>query len=101
MTRLVVPETARRDIRDIVMDLELRARRGVALRTARKFDELLTSIEQFPGTCSPRPRLGKKIRCSAVHPYLVFFEYEALADTVTVLRVLHGHRRITRKLLRE
>jgi plasmid stabilization system protein ParE len=33
------------------------------------------------------------------NPYLIF--YEVAAEQVIVLRVLHGHRNITRKMLRE
>lgn len=53
-------------------------------------------LAKQPGVGSPRPRLGVGVRSFPVHPYLIFYRPEG-ADIV-VLRVLHGHRRITRRL---
>ena len=46
----------------------------------------------------PRSALGPKTRIAIVFPYLVIYDYED--DVVTVLRVLHGKRNITRNLIR-
>jgi plasmid stabilization system protein ParE len=44
-----------------------------------------------------RRSLGSNVRAKIAHPYVLFYEHNA--DTVTVLRVLHGHRHITADLL--
>jgi plasmid stabilization system protein ParE len=36
-----------------------------------------------------------------VPPYIVIYDHEQAADLVTVLRIVHGRRRITGKLLAE
>jgi hypothetical protein len=47
-----------------------------------------------------RPKLGPHIRVGVVFPYLVVYRHVEGDDTVSIIRVLHGRRRMTRKLLR-
>ena len=49
----------------------------------------------FPRVARPRPGLGLEIRSAAVKPYVVLHRYDRAADTVFILRVLHGRRQIT------
>jgi plasmid stabilization system protein ParE len=35
-----------------------------------------------------------------VFPYLVIYRYSKGDDTVSIIRILHGRRKITRKILR-
>jgi|GEM_PF-4839202 len=57
------------------------------------------SRQDFPLIGEARPWLGKGVRRVVERPYLIF--YRLGENVVLVLRVLHGARRITRRLLRE
>lgn len=41
--------------------------------------------------------LGADMRCVIVPPYLLIYDYTLADDTIILLRVLHGRRRITRE----
>ena len=53
-------------------------------------------LAKQPGIGRLRPRLGAGVRSFPIHPYLVFYRPEGV--DIVVLRVLHGSRRITRRL---
>lgn len=101
MARLTVSIAARADIRQVINYLETRAGKITALRYALAFDETIDRIADVPGIGSPRPELGGDLRLCIVHPYLVFYDYNATDDTVQVLRVLHGHRKVTAEMVRQ
>jgi toxin ParE1/3/4 len=73
-------------------------------RTATKYDDLFTRLfdllADFLGIGAPRPVLGTRIRIGIVLPYLVIYQYNERDDTVTIMRIVHGRRNITRVLLR-
>jgi toxin ParE1/3/4 len=53
----------------------------------------------------PRPArrgkpLGPDAHIAIVYPYVLIYDYVQANDTVTLLRVLHGRRNITRDLLK-
>jgi len=72
---------------------------GVARRYRRSFDDIFARFARFPESGAMRPRLGRHIRIGVVSPYLVIYELES--DHVMVLRIVHGRRRITRRLVRQ
>jgi toxin ParE1/3/4 len=43
--------------------------------------------------------LGKDIRIGIVLPYIVIYRHHEADDIVTVLRIVHGRRNITSKLI--
>ncbi len=99
MARVIVTDPARHDLRRILSDLTERAGYRVAERYGAEFKATYRRLSTLPESGSPRPLLGSKIRIALVLPYLVF--YENMDDgSVTVLRVLHGKRNITRDLIR-
>jgi plasmid stabilization system protein ParE len=98
MTRVVVTERAKEDVRRILTDLNARAGNHVAERYAADFKTAYRRLAHIPAGGPPRPALGSKTRIVPVLPYIVIYDYEN--DTVTVLRVLHGKRNITRNLIR-
>src|SRR5438874_1640804 len=100
MARLIVSERARRDIRRIIDYLETYAGRLVALRFALEFESAFDRIADLPEIGSPRVEFGVNTRLWIVNPYLVFYDFDTAGDIVAVLRVLHGHRHITREVLR-
>jgi len=99
MARVVVSDQAKRDVRRILSDLAERASYRVAERYAEDFKATYRRLSRFPDSGPPRPELGTRARIAIVHPYIVI--YDRMDDaTVTVLRVLHGKRNITRDLIR-
>ena len=98
MTRVVVTEPAKRDIRNILSDLSERASYRIAASYAEEFKAVYRRLGEFPAIGPPRAKLGPNCRITIVLPYLVVYDYAN--DEVTVLRVLHGRRNITRSLLR-
>ena len=98
MTRVVVTEPAKRDVRNILSDLSERASYRIATRYADEFKAVYRRLGEFPAIGPPRSKLGPNCRIAIVLPYLVVYDY--VDDEVTVLRVLHGRRNITRSLIR-
>lgn len=98
MTRVVVTEQAKRDVRRILSDLGERAGYRVAERYGAEFKAAYRRLNSFPDSGPPRPALGPNTRIVLVLPYVVI--YESNDDTVTVLRVMHGRRNITRNAIR-
>jgi toxin ParE1/3/4 len=95
----VITVTADADTEGILTYLADQAGR----RTAAKFDALLERLYDrlaaHPGIGAPRPALGRNIRIGIVSPCIVIYRHTQADDTVAVLRVVHGRRRITGKLL--
>jgi plasmid stabilization system protein ParE len=97
MTRVLVSWPAKRDIRDILTDLNRHAGHLVASRYAAEFKNVYRNLAQFPDSGSSRPALGPLARIKLVHPYVIVYDRDV--NVVTVLRVLHGRRDITVKLI--
>ena len=75
---------------------DARGASAAADRILRAISDHCELLAKQPGIGHLRPRLGADLRSFPVHPYLIFYQPEG-ADIV-ILRVLHGHRRITRRL---
>ncbi len=99
MARIVVTASADADAADIVSDLAAKAGATVAARYDSDFDALYRRLESFPESGSPRPALGRLVRVGVVSPYIVIHEYIDADDVVTIMRIVHGRRRITRRML--
>ena len=97
MARVVVTEFAKRDVRNILSDLSERASYRIAARYADEFKAVYRRLKELPAIGPSRSKLGPNCRIAIVLPYLVVYDY--VDDEVTVLRVLHGRRNITRSLL--
>jgi|HubBroStandDraft_4_1064222.scaffolds.fasta_scaffold310669_1 toxin ParE1/3/4 len=99
MARVVVSDHAKRDIRRILSNLAERAGYRVAARYAEDFKATYRRLSHFPDSGPQRLELGTRVRIAIMHPYIVI--YDRTDDAmVTVLRVLHGKRNITRDLIR-
>jgi toxin ParE1/3/4 len=98
MGQCVVTEFAKSDVRDIISDLSQSAGYAVAVNYTADFNKAYLALAQFPGSGAPRPKLGRNVRIKIVSPYLIIYLHDG--DTATVLRVLHGKRNITRKLVK-
>ena len=64
-----------------------------------RFRVAIENLLTFPESGSPRPRLGAQTRIAIVAPYVLIYEYTRDDDVLMLLRILHGKRDITRKLL--
>ncbi len=100
MTRLQVAAEAEGDIDDILTYLEREAGRGTALAYAERFADAIARIGEFPGHGTARPTLGPSARIAIVYPYLLIYDFTAEGDTAALLRVLHGKRDITERLIK-
>lgn len=99
MVAVYVFRRAQYDFDEILNRLEDVAGARIASRYATSLTQAINRLEEFPGTGAPRPRLGKDMRVAIVTPYLVIYRHALGSDTVEILRILHGRRRITRRTL--
>ena len=101
MARVAITASADADTASILADLAAKAGANVAARYDADFDALYRRLEQFPESGSPRPALGRLVRIGVVSPYNVIHEYVEADDAVTILRIVHGRRRFTRRMLNQ
>ena len=99
MAKVVITRLAFDDIDTIITRLAIHAGWPVSARFEVEFAALFDRLAQFPGSGAPRPKLGKHTRIGIVSPFVVIYDFKQ--DKVLVLRVVHGRRKITRKLARE
>jgi len=99
MTRLVVTVDAEADTHDILVYLEQQAGASVAADYGRRFGRTIERLVSMPETGAPRPSLGPNARIAVVFPYILIYDYVRADDTLTLLRILHGRRNISRDLL--
>jgi plasmid stabilization system protein ParE len=101
MSRLIVSLKARADTSDIIKDLANKAGYGVAAAYAAFFVRVNERLAEFPDSGARRPVLGPRVRICVVSPYVVIYEHMEADDTVVVLRIVHGRRKIGRKFLKK
>ena len=101
MARIVVTSFADADAAAIQKNLAKSAGIGVATKYTAAFERLYDRRAAHPASGAPRPSSGRDIRIAIVLPYVVIYRYDADADVVTVLRILHGCRNITAKLMKQ
>jgi len=99
MTQLVVTADAEADLYEILDYLEQEAGARVAEDYARRFRLCLERHVESPGIGAPRPALGPGTRIGIVRPCILVYDYTEADDTLTLLRILHGKRNITRRLI--
>ncbi len=99
MTRVAVSADARQDADEILAYLEREAGTMVALRYAIRLRDLIRRLSDHPEIGARRPNLGRGVRVLIVSPYLVIYDYTSKHDAVTLLRILHGRRKITASML--
>jgi len=99
VARLVFAPQAVDDIRDVRASLTERAGQRIADKYTEQFRSAFERLVAHPRSGSPRPRLGCNVRVTIVRPYIVI--YRAQDNDVVVLRMVHGHRKITRRTVTE
>jgi len=99
MSRVIIALSADADTDVILGDLAREAGERTAAKYDILFDGLYDRLADHPEIGAPRPALGRNIRIGIVTPYIVIYRHSKHDDTVTVLRIVHGRRRVTGKLL--
>jgi toxin ParE1/3/4 len=99
MARVVVATVAQADTAIILRDLATKAGLGVAADYAESLEALYARLAVHPDSGAPRPKYGRYVRIGVVWPYVVAYRHVPNSDIVGIIRVVHGNRRITRKLL--
>jgi plasmid stabilization system protein ParE len=99
MARVIVSSSANADIYAIEKDLAKFAGKPLAEKYSAHFKSLFNRLAEYPDSGAPRRGLGKDIRVGIVFPYVVIYQHRKADSTVIVLRVVHGHRNITAKLI--
>jgi toxin ParE1/3/4 len=100
MVQVVITELADADIEQIYSYIASEAGEASAEKYDRLFDDLFERLADHPESCQTRPRLGAAIRAGIVYPYIVIYRFHPEDNTVRIFRVVHGRRKLTRKLLR-
>jgi toxin ParE1/3/4 len=99
MARVVITASADGDSAAVLDYLNARAGQLTVVKYRGLFRKLYDRLASHPDSGPPRPALGPNIRIGVVSPYIVIYRYTEAAETVTVLRIVHGRRRVTGKLL--
>ena len=99
MARVVVSTVAQADTATILRDLASKAGLGVAADYAAFLEVLYDRLATHPDSGAPRPAYGRHVRIGLVWPYVVAYRHVPNSDLVGIIRVVHGSRHITGKLL--
>ncbi len=99
MTRVIVSPSADADIDAILTELTKAAGVSTAKKYLARFEGLFDRLVDFPDSGACRRNLGKNIRIGIVFPYIVIYRHGEADDAVKVLRVVHGRRNITAKMI--
>ena len=100
MTRVIISPRADADVDDIVRYLSGRGGVELVQSYLYRFDDVYMRLAEFPGTGAARPKFGPLARIATVAPYAIIYDWDASADVVTVLRIIRGSRKITRRVVR-
>jgi len=99
VARILVTETADADTADIISYLNLKAGYEVAAKYVAAFEEVYERLTAYPRSGPSRPILGPQVRINIVSPFVIIYEYTEANDLVAILRILHGHRKMSARLL--
>ena len=100
MSRIIFTEAADADAASIFDELYTKAGKPTVVKYRASFKILYDNLAAFPDSGAPRPNIGAGIRIGIVSPYIVITRHAEPDGVVTVLRIVHGRRRITGKMLR-
>jgi toxin ParE1/3/4 len=99
MGRLNISQRAQADFANILEYLAKEAGIWVARNYREQIRAFYRLLIDHPDIGAPRPRLGRNVRIGIVRPYLVIYRHAD--DTVTVLRIVHGRRKLAGAMLRK
>jgi toxin ParE1/3/4 len=96
---IVFTDSADSDSEFIYADLHGKAGKPTVIKYRALFRRLYERLADFPESGAPRPKLGPDVRIGIVSPYIAIYRYDETSNSVIVLRIVHGRRKITGKLL--
>jgi len=99
MARVTFTASAAADAAAILSDLNAKAGHQIATKFGNRFTNLYDRLAGHPESGPQRPALGPNIRIGIVSPYIIIYRYIEADGVVTVLRIVHGHRKTPGKLL--
>lgn len=99
MAHIVVTASADADFAAIMNELYTAAGRTTLVKYRTLFQKLYQRLSAFPVSGAPREQWGHGVRLGIISPYLVIYKYRENDDTIIVLRILHGKRKITKHML--
>ena len=99
IARVIVTDLADADTAQILDEIIREAGYRAADKFNARVEDLYDRLGSHPDSCQARPKLGANIRVGVVHPYLVIYRHAEGADTASIIRIIHGRRKITRRLL--
>jgi len=101
MARVIVSEAAYADQTAILTDLQHKAGARTVSKFGDLFDGLYERLRAHPASGAQRPGLGPDVRVGIVFPFVVIYAHSVADDTVTIPRIVHGHRKISGGLLEQ
>jgi plasmid stabilization system protein ParE len=99
MARIVFTERATADAIGIYTDLNAKAGLHTVAKFRALFRKLYDRLADLPDSGALRSGLGQNIRIGVVPPYIVIYRHEDTDGIVYVLRIIHGRRKITAKMI--
>ena len=94
MATVDVALRAAADVDVILIDLHSQGGRTAADRHQADFKAAVRLLARHPEIGRKRPDIGPDLRSVLVRPYVLIYSYDLPRDTVFILRVLHGRRRL-------
>lgn len=83
MAKVIVASRGQADLISIQKHLRIEAGSAVARNYAVRFLNVFDQLKSFPGSGAPRHQFGSKSRIAIVPPYIVWYEFDDINDTVS------------------
>ena len=97
MSRIVFSLAALADLQKISDDIADNNGTRTAAKYLVKLRQSLEVLAEFPYAGRLRPQLGHKLRSWPHRPYVAIYVPET--DGIRIVRIVHGRRKITRRLV--
>jgi plasmid stabilization system protein ParE len=101
VARVLLSRCALGNLRPVLDDLETRAGARIAQQFAVAFDAAIEGIGDLAGQGAPRPQFAASTRVALVPPCTLYYDGGPDSATVLVVRIVHGHRKVTTGLIEE
>jgi toxin ParE1/3/4 len=101
MANVIITREAHEDSAEIYDYLLAEAGLVTAEKYMQYFTVLYKELSDYPEAYQRRPEITRETRAGVVSPYLVLYRYIEADEIVLIQRIIHGSRRITRKILRK
>ena len=101
MTAIIVSPHAEADLEDLNASIMAAAGDGIANSYCQRIVGTIQRLSAIPLAAGhPGPKLGDGLRCHPFGKYNIYLKYDVGSDTLYVVRILHGRRNITKRLIK-